>query len=305
MTSPAATGAALDQHAQHLWGLAYRLTGSAADADDIVQETFVRALASPRTRTDEDGLRPWLVSIATNVSLDALRKRRRLGYVGPWLPEPVDTGELAAGEETEPQARYDLLESVSFAFLIALEALTPRARAVLVLRDVLDYSAKETAEALGSTEAAVKVTLHRARRLMESYDANPCVPTRELQEKTRAVLQALLMHLAAGDVSALTALLADDVRTLNDSNGAYHAARLPVIGGPKVARFWMNIRPKGPASLTLRMLNGLPALVGVLESPPSGIAPRTAVLLRLGALDLVTEIHGIVAPPKLTHVFAH
>src|SRR3954470_5840996 len=148
-----------------LWGLVYRMTGDAAEADDVVQETFVRALASPPRDTSEPW-RPWLVRVAMNIARDRLRRRPR-GYPGPWLPTPIaDDGSLGEGQsssEASPATRYDVVESVTFAFLVALEALTPAQRAVLLLRDVVDYSTSETAAALGMTEANVKVSLHRAR----------------------------------------------------------------------------------------------------------------------------------------------
>src|SRR5262249_22279358 len=135
-------------HRSFLWSLCYRLTGCAADADDLVQETFVRALEKPPARTDEPW-RPWLVRVALNLGRDLLgRRRRRRGT--PWLPSPIGTDdeppsfEPAAGSQGCPAARYDLLESVSFAFLLALEALTPGQRAVLLLRDVFDYGVAET-----------------------------------------------------------------------------------------------------------------------------------------------------------------
>src|SRR5262249_59509545 len=115
-----------------LWGLCYRMTGCAADADDLVQDTFVRVLARP-PRMD-DPLRPWLVRVAMNLGRDLLRRRRRRPYVGPWLPSPIETGDEESPPSFEPtlegglttEGRYDLLESVSFAFLVALEALTPQ-----------------------------------------------------------------------------------------------------------------------------------------------------------------------------------
>src|SRR6185295_2830674 len=147
-------------HERFLWGLCYRLTGSAADADDLVQETFVRAIERPPARTDMPW-RPWLVRVALNLGRDLLRRRRRAGYVGPWLPAPIDTGDDASPPSFEPEipgvgsteGRYDLLESVTFAFLLALEALTPTQRAVLLLRDVFDYSVREVADALDLSEA--------------------------------------------------------------------------------------------------------------------------------------------------------
>ncbi|MEW6270578.1 MAG: sigma-70 family RNA polymerase sigma factor [Thermodesulfobacteriota bacterium] len=134
-----ALGTLFREHQRFLWGLCYRLTGSAADADDLVQATFVRALERPPARTDEPW-RPWLTRVAVNLGRDLLRRRKRRGYVGPWLPSPIETGEqplasfepeIASGVTTE--GRYDMLESVSIAFLVALEALTPKQRAVLLL----------------------------------------------------------------------------------------------------------------------------------------------------------------------------
>src|SRR5262245_56527904 len=152
-----------DEHKRFLWGMCYRMTGSAADADDIVQDTFVRALENPPADM-EAPLRPWLVKVAMNLSRDQLRRRRRREYVGPWLPFPVLTDGDAQSQlghttltEDSPGAHYDLKESVTLAFLLALEALTPAQRAVLLLRDVFDYSTIETAEALVMSEVNIKV----------------------------------------------------------------------------------------------------------------------------------------------------
>ncbi|HLK36830.1 MAG TPA: sigma-70 family RNA polymerase sigma factor, partial [Polyangiaceae bacterium] len=137
--------AAFNEHRRLLWGLGYRMTGSAADADDVLQETFVRFVERPPVRM-ADPLKPWLVHVAMNVARDTLRRRKRRGYVGPWLPTPVEsTDDLAQSSEAPGDARYELRESASYAFLVALEALQPRQRAVLLLRDVLDYSVQETA----------------------------------------------------------------------------------------------------------------------------------------------------------------
>src|SRR5262249_9608157 len=151
------------------------------DADDLVQETMLRAIEKPPPDSNE--MRPWLVRVAMNLARDHLRRRKRRAYVGPWLPSPVDDDALeipveAAGAE----GRYDLLESASLAFLLALEALSPKQRAVLLLIDVFDYSVRETAEALGLSESNVKTTHHRARRALEGYDGARVRPTRDLTE---------------------------------------------------------------------------------------------------------------------------
>src|SRR3954470_3892816 len=184
----------LESDRRLLWGICYRMTGNAADADDLVQETFVRAIEHPPPRTSEP-LRPWLVRVAMNLSRDLLRRRRRRDYTGPWLPSPVATDEEslpsfepAAPAADSPAARYDLLESISFAFLLALEALTPQQRAVLLLRDVFDYSTAETARALDLTEANVKVTLLRARKRMKDYDQQRADLSSAKREATRQAL---------------------------------------------------------------------------------------------------------------------
>src|ERR1043165_8386731 len=191
----------LDNDRRLLWGLCYRMTGNAPDAEDLGQETFVRALERPPRRTDEP-MRPWLVRVAMNLSRDLLRRRRRRDYTGPWLPSPVATDEEslpsfepAAPAADSPAARYDLLESISFAFLLALEALTPQQRAVLLLRDVFDYSTSDTSNALDMTEANVKVVLLRARRKMSEYNKGEAIaPAR--QEATRGAREQCLLYLS-------------------------------------------------------------------------------------------------------------
>lgn len=170
----------LEGHRRTLWGLCYRMTGNAADADELVQETFVRALTKPPADTARD-MRPWLIRVAANLSRDALRRRRARSYVGVWMPAPVPSDRLGverdppshepAAHAYNPERRYQLLESASMAFLVALEALTPKQRAVLLLRDVYEYTVAQTAEALAITAADVKTTLHRARKIMAGYDA--------------------------------------------------------------------------------------------------------------------------------------
>jgi RNA polymerase sigma-70 factor (ECF subfamily) len=157
------------------------MTGSAADADDLVQDTFTRALARPPADTSRPW-RPWLTRVALNLSRDHLRRRRRAPWVGPWLPAPIETEPVEAFLAEEERAyepactegRYELLESVSIAFLTALEALTPAQRAVLLLRDVFGYSGRETAEALELAEANVRQTLRRARAALRDYDRRRC-----------------------------------------------------------------------------------------------------------------------------------
>jgi RNA polymerase sigma-70 factor (ECF subfamily) len=290
-----------------VWGVCYRMTGNAADADELVQETFVRALESPPARTDQPW-RPWLVRVAMNLSRDLLRRRRRSPYRGTWLPSPIETGETAAPayelpEEsgTSTEGRYELLESVSFAFLLALEALTPTQRAVLLLRDVFDYSVRETADALGLSDANAKVTHLRARRAMRAYDRQRCVPTRDLQARTRAALERFLVALNTDDGTAMEALLAADVRSLSDG-GEFPAAHRIVAGRDRVMRLFFGLnRRRGVRQITVRMVNGLPALV-VHFKPSRRLAPYGVIRLDVGPDDRITAVHSVLASRKLTAV---
>jgi RNA polymerase sigma-70 factor (ECF subfamily) len=313
--APAASGeagaaAAFRLHERFLWSLAYRLTGCAADADDVVQDTFMRALEHLPSGAGESW-RPWLVRVAVNLGRDVLRRRKRRAYIGPWLPSPIETEEEASPAyeptvdgRTTTEGRYDLVESVSFAFLLALEALTPQQRAVLLLRDVFDYSVGETAEALGVSAANVKTTHHRARRAMEAYDRERRPPTRALQAQTREALGRLVEALVGHDVQAVEALLTASVRAVNDGAGEFHAARLPILGPARVARFHFNItqRRVGGARFTMRMINGLPALVGEVREGRPGEPPRMVVLCELGAHGRIDRLYGVVASRKLTAV---
>ncbi len=295
-------------HRQFLWGLCYRMTGSAADADDLVQETFVRAFEHP-PRDMKDGWRAWLARVATNLSIDTLRRRKRQEYIGPWLPSPIETGDDAsppaheiASSELSTEYRYDLVESVSVAFLLALERLTSRQRAVLILRDVFDYTVEETARALDLTATNVKVTHHRARQAMKGYDLSRLRPTHDRQTRTAERLRQFLVCLENQDVAGVEALLAADVRSLSDSGGEFQAALRPVGGRRNVARLLVGLAAKGVAErMSLRMLNGLPALA--VDSPRrDGFAPRFTFQIELDEAGLIAEVRSVLATRKLVAV---
>jgi RNA polymerase sigma-70 factor (ECF subfamily) len=290
-------------HARHLWSLCYRMTGSASDAEDLVQETFTRALTSPPARTDEPW-RPWLVRVAVNLARDRLRRRKRSPYVGEWLPSPVETGD-AASDDDDPERRYGLLESASYAFLLACEALTPRQRAVLLLRDVLDYTVEETAGALELTSANVKTTHHRARAAMAAYDTARRPPTRALQGKTRIALEQLAFALSTGDAAQVEALLAPGAVTINDGGGEYRAALRPVVGASKVARFYVGLLKKTvPVGFAMRMVNGLPAFLIETSSTVDRVAPRVLVRCDLDDDGRIVALHAVLATAKLTALAA-
>jgi RNA polymerase sigma-70 factor (ECF subfamily) len=308
--APSQLGEVFAENERHLFGLCYRLTGSAADADDLVQETFRRAMETPPPDVGRPW-RPWLVRVALNAGRDLLRKRKRRSYVGPWLPSPILTGDdvsppsheiPASADHQGTEGRYDLLESVSYAFLLALEALTPQQRAVLLLRDVFDYSVQETAEALGISLANAKTTHHRARRAMERYDRTRRAPTALHQAEARRALERFLASLAAQDTATVEALLADDVRALNDGAGEFFAARVPVIGRRKVATFLLNIsrRDAAGARYEMVMANGLPAIWVVNVAPKSGEAPCYLFRFDIDEGGRIRELHTVLATGKLT-----
>ncbi|MAC27267.1 MAG: RNA polymerase subunit sigma [Sandaracinus sp.] len=292
-----------EAHRRRLWGLCYRLTGSGADADELVQETFARALERPPPdRSRPWG--PWLTRVAANLARDALRKRRRRGYVGPWLPEPVETRDgpdpLVEGP-LPPDARYEQRESATLAFLVALEALTPKQRAVLLLRDVYDLSTRETAAALELKEGAVKVLLHRARAALEGYDARRPRSLDAEAAATRHLLERLLLALGRGEVEPIRALLHEDVVSINDGAGSYHAARRPVGGVDRVALFLHKTRGRALHALRPVQLNGLPAVLVEQEPRRPGWPPRAALLLEVEG-ERIRRLLGIVADAKLARL---
>jgi len=265
-----------------------------------VQDTLRRAIERPPLDRERE-LRPWLVRVAINLARDALRQRRRRGYEGTWLPSPIETPEADyAAHAPSAEARYGQLESVTFAFLLALEALTPSQRAVLLLRDVFDYSVDETAAALQLSAANVKTTLHRARKALSLYDSERIPPTPERVAQARKVLQAFCMHLMAHNVPALEALLADGVCARNDGNGEFFAAKRPVLGRDKVILFHVKIRRRERARFDIRLFNGWPALIGeAVAEPPPRIARRVVVQLQLDHEGKVRQIDSVVASRKL------
>jgi RNA polymerase sigma-70 factor (ECF subfamily) len=286
------------------------MTGNAADADDLVQETFVRALQHPPGRDDQP-LRPWLIRVAINLSRDLLRKRKRRSYAGEWLPSPVRTEQLEnpasyeplAPSEESPAARYDLLESVSFAFLLAIEALTPNQRAVLLLRDVFDYSTTETAEALGLSDPNVKVLLLRARRKMAGYDTRRCIPNPSRNGAARRALEMFLSCLSRGDTEGLERLFAEDAVSISDGGGEVKAAMRTVRGRQNVLKLiWGLTRKYVTIQPSWLSINGAPAVAIDLGPQAPGYASKFIMRCELDDEGRITELEVVLAPSKLTAV---
>ena len=297
-----------DQHKRFLWGLCYRMTGSAADAEDIVQDTFVKALEKPPADTSAPW-RPWLAKVAMNLSRDRLRRRRRREYFGPWLPTPVvtenddhlDINQPIASDDS-PLAHYDLMESITLAFLLALEALTPAQRAVLLLRDVFDYSTSETAETLEMTESNVKVTLHRARQIMEAYDKNRVSNLSKRTEEVEGVVQRFLSRLAAGDVEGVKQMLAADVVLVSDGGGEVNALAEPVYGRGKVLRLVEKLYEayRGRMRTSVQIVNGEPAVLVRRTGMKPGHASFFTMHCELNEASEMQRLHFVFAPSKLT-----
>lgn len=302
LADPPDWSALVQQERSFLWGLAMRITGTAADADDVVQEAFARLLSQPPPDLQAP-LRPWLLRVVSRLSIDVLRRRRRSSYTGPWLPSPVGD---PAEDRQSPTARYDTRESLTFGFLLALEALSPQQRAVLVLRDVLDLSVGETALALDMSAANVKVVHLRGRRKLAAYDQARIDTSHGAQARVQATLTQLLVAIAQQDVAAVASLLAPQVVLFNDGGGQYLAARKPVRGSAAVSLFLVKVQRAGGAQAQwigrLAQLAGLPCAVAQLSTPLPNIAPRCVFAIDVDAAGQITAIYNVLADRKLSAV---
>ncbi len=295
-----------------LFAIAYRITGSASEAEDVVQETFVRALAHPPADR-EAALRPWLTRIAVNLAKDALRRRRSRKYFGPWLPEPLEDGarievvgvEGAADLSPGPEARFSLSESASYAFLCALEALGPRERTVLVLRDVVGLDAEETAAILGTTAGNVRVVHHRARAKLRVGEDAERPADDALRERTMRALGALVAAIGSGDVAAVASLLSHDCVLETDAAGEFHAAVVRVVGRERIALTQVSIAGHLVVrSARVTSVNGLPALVMDTVPERARQAPRSVFMIEIDDQGLIRAIRSVLATHKLAHLRA-
>ncbi|MEM6290995.1 MAG: sigma-70 family RNA polymerase sigma factor [Myxococcota bacterium] len=286
-------------HAEHLWGLAYRMLGVKADADEVVQDAYVRFLRSPPTLERE--VRPWLVRVTMNLARDRLRRRRSRAYVGPWLPAPVDTTATAVQTADALEARYSQLESLSMSFLLAAETLTDEHRAVLVMRDVFGYSVRETAEALSLSESNVKVIAHRVRAAMRGWESEQRRRLEVPHERVVEVMRRFFLAVASGDRVGAAALLADDVRLLSDGGGQYFAARKPVLGAERVAQFYVRLSQTlpPPTGVSFVTLAGQPAVLLQNDAAGEQHPPLVCLSVELAEDGRITNIYSVLAPDKV------
>jgi RNA polymerase sigma-70 factor (TIGR02957 family) len=273
-------------HRNLLFTVAYEMLGSAADAEDVLQETWLRWADVDLDIVRDQ--RAYLVRITTRQALGRLRTlgRRKESYVGPWLPEPL----LTAPDVAED---VELADSVSMAMLLVLETLTPTERAVFVLREVFDLAYDEIAEAVGKSPAAVRQIAHRARAHVAERRPRGIVSPAE----TRDALAAFQRATETGDLQHLLDILAPDVVFLGDGGGLVPAVQSPVTGAARVARLLaIGLSRIAASSLQAAQVNGYPALILRLNGEID-----TVIAVRIDD-GLITGLYAVRNPEKLSHM---
>jgi RNA polymerase sigma-70 factor, ECF subfamily len=273
-----------------LFSIAYRMLGSASDAEDMLQEAYLRYQTTPKGEIQE--LKAYLCTIVTHLCLDFLKSARvqREKYIGPWLPEPVLTGEQYAN----PFETAERHESISLAFLVLLESLTPPERAVFLLHEVFDFDYREIAEMIGKSPANCRQLCHRAKAFIAErhhrFDAS--------RETHLRLITRFLLACQEGDVQGLQDILAQDVINWGDGGGKALAALRPINGLDAVARLWLALARKAPASLAVSIedVNGSPAALLWLNDN----------LYSVAAFDVldgkIQTIRNVLNPDKLAYV---
>ena len=281
----------LDDLRRHGFGVAYRMLGSVADAEDVAQEAMLR-LSRAEAPIEEPAA--WITTVATRLAIDLLRlaRVRRETYVGPWLPEPL-VGDAAPG----PAARVEQADSLSQAFLVLLERLTPVERAAFLLRDVFGYDYAQVARIVGRGEANARQLVTRARKRLEAgrprFDADAA--------QRAALLERFLAAAEHGDLEALEAMLAEDVVLYSDGGGKAAAARRPVRGAGRIAKLLAvtarRRRDQGGHEQRLVTVNGQP---GWIVRAPDG---RVSDVLSVDVVDgRIGTVRIVRNPDKLAHL---
>jgi RNA polymerase sigma-70 factor (ECF subfamily) len=280
-------GEEFERYRTLLFSIAYRMTGSASDAEDLVQETWLRYQAS----ADQEivSLKAYLTTIITRLALDYLKSARvtREQYVGTWLPEPILTSE-------DGSAILERQEELALAFLRLLETLSPPERAVFVLHEVFDYPFSEIAEMLEKSQANCRQIFHRAKQALEDKRAR----FHPEPQRQRQLLLGFLSASQAGNMDALTSLLAQDAISWSDGGGKVQSVPRPIYGQQAVARFWLSVAHRSPRPLTYTLgeVNGAPALLAWDEG-------ALAVVISLTPSDTgIQEIYALLNPEKLAYI---
>ncbi|HET9496616.1 MAG TPA: RNA polymerase sigma-70 factor [Chloroflexia bacterium] len=283
-----------NQHRGLLFSIAYRMLGSAADAEDVLQDAFLRWQNAPEAEVRSP--RSYLTAVVTRLSIDELRsaRARREVYVGEWLPEPVPT----AGSP-ELSGTVELAETISTAFLLLLEKLNPVERAVFLLREVFDYEYPEIAQIVGKSEANCRQMVRRARQHLR--EGRPRF--RVSREQQEAIAHKFLEVCAGGDMNGLLAMLAEDSVLVADGGGKARAAMNRIYGREKVARFVFGViekvlreNPGAAFTATVTELNGQPAIASYID----GVLNSTLEFEFDG--EHITNLYTVVNPDKLEGV---
>ncbi|GAB3850307.1 RNA polymerase sigma factor SigJ [Nesterenkonia populi] len=263
-------GAGLEAHRPRLRALAYRMLGTAVEAEDAVQEAFVRFLRLTQTAQEEIGrLDAWLLKTTSRVALDELKsaRARRIDYVGEWLPEPVPANSDYAGRPADPETTALTRDSLTYGLLVLLERLTPAERAVYVLREAFELPYSEIADTVGRSDGACRQLRASAQQRLERQ--KPRSVTRQEHDD---VVRAFATACATGDAEGLTKVLDPTVTVRSDGGGKVSAARRPVVGAENVARLLLGLRSKYPeAALRMAELPGQPAVVLMLGPDLGGV----------------------------------
>ncbi|HTL42638.1 MAG TPA: RNA polymerase sigma-70 factor [Pseudolysinimonas sp.] len=269
-----------------MFGIAYRMLGTVAEAEDVVQDAWVRWQGTDRSAVREPAA--FLATTVTRLAINALdsARARRETYIGPWLPEPVVTTD-------DPTLGAERAEAMSLAVLLLLERLTPAERAAFVLHEAFDYPYRQIAEVLETSEANARQLASRARTHLDRERATEVSPTEK-----RRLLDAFTAAALNGDLDALEAVLAEDAVALSDGGGVVRAARKPVVGRARVAQFLLGILEKFTAGVESHpaMINGEPGFIGVRDG-----APMAAWTFEVGA-DGVQRFLNVMNPAKLSRI---
>jgi RNA polymerase sigma-70 factor (ECF subfamily) len=287
-----------EPHRGYLRGLAYRMLGSHAEAEDAVQEAWLRWRDADRS--DITHPRAFLARTVTRLCLDRLKsaQAQREVYVGPWLPEPIVDDDALA--QPGPDAASEFASDLSYAFMLALERLSPLERAAFLLHDVFDAEFTEVAAALGRSEAACRQLASRARTRIREARPRFEVSSEDCERLATAFLQAA----RSGDADGLKQLLADDARLLSDGGGRVAAAGIPLLGRERVIKFLVGISRKYPPPADARArfarINGLPGFVITLADG----TPLQTTVIEPSADGRVGAIYVVRNPDKLRHLSA-
>lgn len=278
--------AVFDEHRRRIFGIAYRMLGTVADAEDIVQETWIRWQNADRSDIREPGA--FLATVATRLSINATQTAhaRRETYIGPWLPEPVNT-------DADPALGAERGEALQYAILLMLEKLTPTERAAYILREALDYPYERIADIVGATVPSARQLVSRARKHLESARKAEVAAAEQ-----RRLLEAFLVAAQKGDVSDLERLFAEDVVSYTDGNGVKLAARIPVAGRSRVAEFVAAFSSHFWTGKQIDWVevNGQPAATLSEDGEVTTLVTITA------AEDGIRRLLWVMSPDKLGHV---